>query len=408
MDKEQLDNLVAKFDAKIGDSNVELKNEIDTLIDGVKEASATSIKEAKELNAKLEERISELEVAETKAAKELESKSLSFKDAVAKAINDNAQGIKDVQERGAGFHSFDVKAVGTISSSNISGGDIPQAQRIAGFDTLPSRRVRLFELASQASTSADKVEWAYQSGKEGAAGQTGEGLAKNQIDFNWVVGSESMKKTTAYIKVTDEMLAKGSIVAQEINNELLREVSKALESGSYDGDGTGNNLNGIYTVASAFAAGSFALAVDNANQIDVLAVAMNQIRVAQEMDATPTHILMHPDDVTALKLVKLSATDKRYVGRLLVSGMDMSVDGIPIIETTLVTAGEYLIGDFSYATFWTRDSMKIEVGFDADDFTKNLRTIRCEVRGAMVVKTNKRSAFVKGVFATDQAALETA
>jgi hypothetical protein len=42
------------------------------------------------------------------------------------------------------------------------------------------------------------------------------------------------------------------------------------------------------------------------------------------------------------------------------------------------------------------------------EFTRNLRTIIAEWRGALVVKNNDRTAFVKGVFATDMAALETA
>ena len=51
--------------------------------------------------------------------------------------------------------------------------------------------------------------------------------------------------------------------------------------------------------------------------------------------------------------------------------------------------------------------MSIEVGRDSDDFTKNLVTVLAEWRGLCLVKTNRRPAFVTGVFATDKAALET-
>ena len=116
---------------------------------------------------------------------------------------------------------------------------------------------------------------------------------------------------------------------------------------------------------------------------------------------------MHPTDVTKLKVVKLTTTDKRYVERLMMVGGTLSMDGIPIIPTTLVTVGEYLIGDFSKALLFEKGGLSIEMGYDADDFTKNFRTIRAEWRGAVVVKNNDRTAFVKGVFATDKAALET-
>jgi hypothetical protein len=50
----------------------------------------------------------------------------------------------------------------------------------------------------------------------------------------------------------------------------------------------------------------------------------------------------------------------------------------------------------------------VQVGLENDDFTKNLVTVLAEWRGLALVKTNERSAFVAGVFATDKAALETA
>ena len=86
----------------------------------------------------------------------------------------------------------------------------------------------------------------------------------------------------------------------------------------------------------------------------------------------------------------------------------IQLDGIQIIETTLVTAGTYLIGVFNFATLYDKGSIRIEMGLDGNDYTKNLRTILAEYRGAMVVKNNDRTAFVTGTFATDQAALETA
>jgi len=299
------------------------------------------------------------------------------------------------------------KVVGTmLESANISGGNVPVEQRVAGFNTIASRRVRLMDLFSKGVASSNIISWVYQSGKEGAAGGTAEGVLKNQIDFNLVVASQVVCKRTAFIKVSDEMIDDIDFIQSEINNELMRELMKDIELTSYSGNGTAPNLNGIRTVAPAFAAGSFALAVDNANQVDVLAVAINQILIAEQ--PMPTAIMMHPTDVTKLKLVKVTSTDKRYVDRLMIVGSTLLMDGVQIIPTTLVTVGEYLIGSFDMATMYEKGGLSIEVGLDADDFTKNLRTIRAEWRGALVVKNNDRTAFVKGVFATDMAALETA
>lgn len=303
--------------------------------------------------------------------------------------------------------SFEMKTVGTmLESTNISGGNVPVEQRIAGFNIIPSRRIRLMDLVASGTATSNIISWVYQSGKEGAAGGTSEGAAKNQIDFNLVVASQNVVKRTAFIKVSTEMLDDIDFIQTEINNELLRELMKDVELTAYSGNNTPPAMNGVSTVATAFAAGTFALTVDNANSADVLVVAMNQIEIANQDPANG--ILMHPSDVAALLLIKNSATDKRYIDRLQMIAGQMSLDGVPIYKTTLVTAGTYLVGNFNLATLYSKGTVSIQVGLDGNDFTENTRTILAEYRGAMVVKNNDRTAFVKGTFATDAAALETA
>ena len=272
-------------------------------------------------------------------------------------------------------------------------------------NTIPSRTIRLLDITARGTADSNVISWVYQANKDGAAGPTAEGAVKNQIDFDLVVDSESVKKFTAFIKVSDEMVDDISFMATEINNELMRELLKVVESQVYEGDGIGTNLNGIRTVATAFAAGSFAGTVDGANIVDVLRVAMDNIKVAEQ--GMPNYILMHPSDVTALKLVKVSTTDGRYIDQLQMVGGQLSLDGVPIIETTLVTIGDYLVGDFNLSTVYNKGSISIQVGLDGNDFTKNMRTVRAEWRGLVLVKNNDRTSFVKGDFPTDKAALET-
>lgn len=356
----------------------------------------------KELNTVLKEQGLAIKRLNEKAVGDV---SLTKLATVSKGLNDNLDALKDISEGGKGSVSF--KAVGDMTiTGNVSGGNVPVEQRLAGLDAIPSREIRLLNIVSRGTASSNVISWVTQAGKEGAAGGTAEGTLKNQIDFDLVVESESVKKRTAFIKVSTEMVGDIDFMQSEINNELMRELLKDVESQVYEGDDTGNNLNGIRTVASAFAAGTFAGTIDNANVVDVLTVAANQIKIAEHPN--PSYILMHPSDVTALKMVKVSATDKRYVERLINIGGQMSLDGIPIVETTLVTAGQYLIGVFNLANVYDKGALRIEIGRDSDDFTKNMVTVLAEWRGLALVKTNLRTAFVKGVFATDAAAIETA
>lgn len=384
------------------------KEDIAKMSDELKQAQ---IEQVKQLNEVLKEHGLAIKTLARPATPESEG---TFSEQLAKSLGDNKEKLvllKNGQKSEANTAQFDfeVKAPGTMTSGNISGGNVPVEDRLEGLNMIPSRVVRLLDVMSSRTTSSNVVSWVYQANKDGSAGQTAEGAAKNQIDFDLVVANESVKKTTAYIKVSTEMLDDVEWIQSEIEQELMRELLKAVELTTYSGDGTGQNHNGVSTVASAFAAGTFALAIDNANIVDVLTVAANQIKVAQEMGATPSAIFMHPTDVTTLKVTKISSTDKRYVERLVMVGSTLMLDGsIPIIESTLIAVGAYLIGDFTKALSVTRTGVRIDIGLDADDFTKNLRTILAEWRGLTIVKNNDRTAFIAGVFATDIAALETA
>lgn len=374
-------------------------------IEGLKaEISKNTAEQLKALNAVLKEQ----GLAIAKFAKKDEKEDRSFAASLKESLSTNIDNLKKLSSTKEGSFQMHVKAAGTMTSSNISGGNVPVEDRIPGLSTLASRRIRLLDVMSSRGIDGNLVSWVNQVNKDGTAGQTGEGLAKNQVDFDMTVTSEALKKTTAYIKVSTEMLSDISWLQTEINNELMRELLKAVESGAWDGDGTGNNLNGVYTQATAFSpTTAFTGTVDNANKIDVLIAAIDQIENADQVMENPV-IFMHPSDVNFLSVEKVSATDKRYNERLVNVAGALQLDGIPIVKTTLVTADKYLVGDFSRAVLVAKDDLMIDVGLDADDFTKNLRTIIAEWRGLVYVKNNDRTAFVKGDFSTDQAVLETA
>jgi len=365
----------------------------------------------KEQMVQLNKTLKEYGLAIEKLNKDNQANSLTAQASdIRKALEENKANLtklKDLDKSAAHGAGFSFKAVGDmLESTNISGGNVPVEQRIAGLNLIATRRPRLIDLFAKGQAASNIISWVYQANRDGAAGGTTEGSTKNQIDFDLVVASQAVVKRTAFIKVSTEMLDDIDFIESEIRNELMRLLMLDVENTAYSGNGTAPNLNGIRTVATAFAAGTFAGTVDNANSADVLVVAMNQIAIANQ--EAPNAILMHPSDIAALKLMKVSATDKRYVDRLLYVGMELTLDGVPMFGSTLVTAGTYLVGNFNLSVLYQKQGIMINIGLDGNDWTKNMRTIIAEWRGALVTKNNDRTAFVKGTFATDIAALETA
>jgi HK97 family phage major capsid protein len=161
------------------------------------------------------------------------------------------------------------------------------------------------------------------------------------------------------------------------------------------GAGTGTNLTGIMTNATAFAAGAFALNVVLPNNGDVLRVAINQVMINL---FDPNYIVLNPSDAAQMDLDK--TTSGVYVLRPFTNVDGTVISGIPVITNTGVTAGSFLVGDFTKSGVRFKEGLTINVGYENDDFTKNFVTILAETRLVHRVKSNHYGAFVKGVFST--------
>jgi HK97 family phage major capsid protein len=398
------EEVVKALEEKITEKGFATKTEVSELLAKMEEIKGmTDQSEVKNALVNLE--------AEVKAMKEnkQEDEPKGFFASLKKGLQENIEKLRALAADDLGTaksNEFSFKAAADmLISNNVSGGNVPVEQRLPGLNVVPTRRVRLLDLVSRGVANSNVISWVYQANKDGSAGYTAEGDDKNQIDFDLVVANENVKKYTAFIKVSTEMLADIDFIESAIRTELSGELLRSVESAVYAGGGGGTALNGIYTVATAFSAGSFAATVDNANEVDVLTVAVNQIILAEH--DTPNAIMMHPSDVTKLKMVKVSSSDKRYVERLAMVAGELSLDGVPIIPTTLVAVGTFLVGDFAKALVLDKGTINIQVGLDGNDFTKNMRTILAEWRGVCIVKNNDRTAFVKGTFSSAKAAIET-
>lgn len=60
---------------------------------------------------------------------------------------------------------------------------------------------------------------------------------------------------------------------------------------------------------------------------------------------------------------------------------------MPVVATQAMTVDKFLVGSFASAgTLYDRWQPRVEVGYENDDFTKNLVTVLAEERIALAVK----------------------
>lgn len=318
-------------------------------------------------------------------------------------LAEKAEDLKAMKDNSSGSVRIAFKAAGTMALSTNVTGQIPQAERETGITRIVRRNPFILELVNVGSIMSNVWEWVEQKNADGGAAMTAEGAAKSQADFDLVLASATVKKVTAYIKVTKEMLDDVALMRSEIDQELTELINLKIDEQLLSGAGSGNNLTGIITNATAWAAGAFALSIPTPTKWDVLRTAINQVRVNL---FEPTYIVMHPTDVTSMELSKDSTG--QYIMPPFAAVDGSIVSGIRVVANTGVTIDKFLVGDFNKAGVRFREGLTINVGYENDDFTKNLVTILAEARLVQRVKSNHYGAFVYGDFSDAVTALTQA
>lgn len=318
-------------------------------------------------------------------------------------LAEKANELKAMKEKSGASVQITLKAAGTMALSTNVTGQVPQAEREQGITRTVRRNPFILELVNVGTIMSNVWEWVEQKNADGGAAMTAEGALKSLADFDLVVASANVKKVTAYIKVTKEMLDDVELMRSEIDQELTELINLKIDDQLLNGTGLTVNLTGINANATAWAAGAFALAIPTPTKWDVLRTAINQVRVNL---FEPTYIVMHPTDVTGMELSKDSTG--QYVMPPFAALDGTVVSGIRVVANTGVTVDNFLVGDFSKAGVRFKEGLTINVGYENDDFTKNLVTILAEARLVQRVKSNHYGAFVKGVFSTSITALTKA
>jgi len=312
------------------------------------------------------------------------------------SLASKAQDLKDLKEKGVGKVFVEKSMTIAVNAPTYTQGYVdPTVTR------LPERRPFIQSLLSSRTLSATgNVIYFEQANRVGDAGVTAEGVLKNNLDSDLVEVRVSAKKVTAKTKVSNEMIDDIPYVESMIREDLMKRVALKVDSQVLTGSGVGANLTGIFTTATAFNPTPWALSVVNANQYDVLALAVTQVLT---QDFIPNYILLNPIDVSKMDIAK--TTSGEYVMPAFVTAGGREIKATPVIVNNGITAGQYMVMDSTAAEVYTRSALTISIGYENDDFTKNMITMLAEWRGLCVVKSNNAGAFVKGVFATDIAAI---
>lgn len=283
-----------------------------------------------------------------------------------------------------------------VTSGSTSAGTLvdPDRQDVV---LIPRRPLMVRDLLPVVGTSSGSIEYPKQTARNLNAAAVAEGALKPESDLAWTLATVPVRTIAHWVPASRQILEDAPQLQGLIEEDLLFGLKDVEDMQLLLGDGTGQNLTGLYPAAQPYVA---PIVIANPTMIDQLGLAMLQLALA---DFNADGIVLHPSDWLKIKMTK--DADGGYLavdpitGKAGKDGTDRPMLwGVPVIPTKAISQGKFLVGDFrTAATLYDRWAVRIEVSTeDRDNFVRNMVTILAEERLALAIK--QAGALVKGSF----------
>lgn len=389
MSTENIEQLAQEFKAatdKVKEYGEELKGKMangEQLSQAAKDKADEAIVAMNELKARLDE---------------LEQKSARRGDSPEKAKSLGAQVVeseafKAMQADPRGVGKIKVKAnitSATADADGSAGALIPQ-HRVEGVITPPNRRMTIRDLIMPGQTASNAITYMRETGfTNNAAAQNGEGNKKAQSNLKYDEQTVNVATLAHFIKVSRQVFDDAPQLSSQINGRLMYGLQLVEEQQILNGDGQNGNLKGIIPQATAFADKA---TLAKYSIIDQLRLAILQVALAEY--PAEAHVL-NPIDWTKIELLK--DDNGRYIIGDPQEGTAPTLWRLPVVETQSMGVGKFLTGAFGMAAqLFDRQESAVYLGFENDDFTRNMLTVLAEQRLALAVY--RPEAFIYGTLA---------
>lgn len=215
---------------------------------------------------------------------------------------------------------------------------------------------------------------------------------KPQSELTYVLANAPVRTIAHWIIASKQILADAPQLQSQIDGRLRYGLSFAEDTQLLLGDGTGTNLSGLMTVATAYAAPA-GVTVSSPTMLDKLRLAMLQATLA--LYPATGHVL-NPTDWASIELTKDS--QGRYIWANPAGLVGPTLWGLPVAESLAMPQNNFLTGAFKYAAqIFDREDANVLISTeDRDNFVRNMVTILAEERLALAVY--RPQALIKGVF----------
>jgi HK97 family phage major capsid protein len=273
--------------------------------------------------------------------------------------------------------------------------------------TPPTRTKRVRDLFPTRTTTAAVIEYFRQLGFTSAGGgannaatvaeRSGNAFGAKPQSGMVFVGEQAPVRTLAHWEAAHRnVLADEPQLRSIIDNELMYGLRLLEDDQILNGDGTGENLQGVLSTSGIQ---EYDWSEGAATPVpDTKADALRRAATLSFLSYyEPTGIVMHPNDWEDIELTK-DLNGQYLVAVSIAMGGEPKLWRIPVIDTPAIAEGTALVGAFGTgAQLYDREQASIRISEQhADFFVRNAIVVLAEQRLALAVK--RPEAFVKVSF----------
>ena len=246
------------------------------------------------------------------------------------------------------------------------------------------------EVPTSANGTVRYVDWD-EATKVRAAAMIAEGATFPESTAAWQTYTVKLKKVADILPWTDEFEYDDAFLVGELQRFLVININLIKGTQIINGDGTGNNLEGIFNVSPAYT--PVAAGITDASIYDLIVKLREAIETGQRNGVQVDFALMNITDINKYKLKKDG--ENNYIMPPFYDADGNRIDGVTIIEDNAVPANTMVIGDSRYTMIYREPGLNVEIGYSGTDFEEGKKRMRVYERCLFLIRTVDRTAFLE-------------
>ena len=204
-----------------------------------------------------------------------------------------------------------------------------------------------------------------------------ENVSLGESSFTFTSSMVPVRTLGHFVPISNQIFEDSGTLQAFIEGELLAGLAEAVEDQLLNGSGSNGELTGLIQGAAAYARTS---PLTFTTRLDVLRDAIKQVQVSK---FRPNAVIVSPTTWRDIELSKDSGNSYQRDPMTSVS----RVWGLPVIPTTSIADGVFLVGDLSRAaSLFAREAAQVAFArSDSSNFQKNMVTAKATERLALVI-----------------------